>query len=81
FNTSSVSVTICNQACQSVSVISNTQLTCVTPSASASSTDRACSLTVTVGSLSQSVSYIYQANLTATITSISPTRGGTGGGT
>ncbi|CAF4865646.1 unnamed protein product, partial [Rotaria socialis] len=28
-----------------------------------------------------SVSYIYQANLTATITSISPTRGGTGGGT
>ncbi|CAF4979579.1 unnamed protein product, partial [Rotaria socialis] len=81
FNTSSVSVTICNQACQSVSVISNTQLTCVTPSASASSTDRTCSLTVTVGSLSQSVSYIYQANLTATITSISPTRGGTGGGT
>jgi hypothetical protein len=81
FNTSSISVTICGQPCQSVSVLSNTQLTCVTPSATASSSNQSCSLTVTVGSLSQSASYVYQASLTATITSVSPTRGGTGGGT
>ena len=81
FNTSSLSVTICNQACQSVSLVSNTQLTCITPSATYSSNDQSCSLVVTVGSLSQSVSYVYQSNLTATITSISPMRGGTGGGT
>ncbi|CAF2963963.1 unnamed protein product [Rotaria sp. Silwood2] len=81
FNTSSISVTICSRPCQTVSVISNTQLTCVTPSATFSATDQTCSLTVTVGSLSQSTSYVYQANLTATITSISPARGGTGGGT
>ncbi|CAF3637436.1 unnamed protein product [Rotaria sp. Silwood1] len=81
FNTSSISVKICSQACQSVSIVSNTQLICITPSATVSSTDQSCNLTVTVGSLSQSISYVYQANLTATITSISPTRGGTGGGT
>jgi hypothetical protein len=81
FNTSSISVTICGQACQSVSVLSNTQLICATPSQTVSSTNQLCSLTVTVGSLSQSVSYVYQANLTATVTSVTPTRGGTGGGT
>jgi hypothetical protein len=81
FNTPSISVTVCGQACQSVTVLSNTQLTCVTPSATYSSSNQACSLTVTVGSLSQSVSYTYQTNSTATVTSVSPTRGGTGGGT
>ena len=81
FNTSSLSVTICSQACQSVSIVSNTQLTCTTPSVTYSSNDQPCNLVVAVGNLSQSVSYIYQSNLTATITSISPTRGGTGGGT
>jgi len=81
FNTSSVVVTICGQPCQSVSVLSNTQLTCVTPSQTASSTSQSCSLTVTVGSLSNSAAYVYQASLTATVTSVTPTRGGTGGGT
>ncbi|CAF0819146.1 unnamed protein product [Rotaria sp. Silwood1] len=81
FNTSSISVTICSQSCQSISIISNTQLTCITPSTTYSITDQSCSFTVTVGSVSQNTSYIYQASLTANITSISPTRGGTGGGT
>jgi hypothetical protein len=81
FNTSSISVTICSQACQSVSVLSNTQLTCSTPSQTISSSDQSCTLIVTVGSLTQSTSYVYQANLTATVASASPTRGGTGGGT
>jgi hypothetical protein len=81
FNTTSISVAICSQPCQSVTVVSNTQLTCVTPSATASLSNQVCSLTVTVGSLSQSVSYTYNANMTATVSSVSPTRGGTGGGT
>jgi hypothetical protein len=81
FNTSSISVTICGQACQSVIVLSNTQLTCVTPSQTISSTDQSCNLTVTVGDFSQSVTYDYGANVTATVTSVAPTRGGTGGGT
>jgi hypothetical protein len=81
FNDSNVSVTVCNQACQSVVIVSNTQLICVTPLKTISSSDTTCNLTVTVGDLLHSVLYVYEANLTATITSVSPTRGGTGGGT
>jgi hypothetical protein len=81
FNGSNVAVTLCNQACQSVVIVSNTQLTCVTPAATFSLSDTTCNLTVTVGGLVQTTPYIYKSSLTATITSISPTRGGTGGGT
>lgn len=81
FNSTGISVTICNQACQSVSVISTTQLACVTPAATASSSDQVCSLTVSMGGTSQSITYTYRASLTASVASISPTRGGTGGGT
>ena len=81
FNASTVSVTVCGQPCRSVTVVSNTQLTCVTPSATVSSSDTPCTLVVTVGSVSQNVPYTYAANLTATVTAISPARGGTGGGT
>jgi len=81
FNGSSVTVTICGQACQSVSVLSNTQLTCRTPARTVQSSDESCTLVVNVGSLSQNLPYIYQANVTATVTNVSPSRGGTGGGT
>lgn len=81
FNGSSINVTVCGEVCQSVTVVSNTQLTCRTPSRTVLSSDTSCSLMVTAGSLSQTVSYVYAANLTATITAISPPRGGTGGGT
>jgi len=81
FSGSDVDVTICNQACQSVTIISNTQLTCITPAIIYSTSDTPCSLTVTVGEFSQSQSFVYRTNLTAIVTSVSPTRGGTGGGT
>lgn len=82
FNTSGISVTICGVPCQSVSVSSNTQIVCKTPAISGgTSTDRSCNLTVTVGALSASTAYTYRVNLTTTILSISPIRGGTGGGT
>lgn len=81
FSASGLTVTICNQACQSVTNVSNTQLTCVTPAITYSSSDTVCSLVVTAGGLSQNQVFIYRTNLTAIVTSVSPTRGGTGGGT
>ncbi|CAF1015901.1 unnamed protein product [Rotaria sp. Silwood1] len=81
FNGSNARITICNRTCQSAVIVSNTQMTCVTPSEPIASSDTACNLTVTAGSLTQSMSYIYEVNLTAVVISISPSRGGTGGGT
>mgnify|MGYP002474484666 CR=1 FL=1 len=80
-NSSSVSVTVCGQSCQSVNALSDTQLVCVTPSATFLSADTTCSLTVTIASFTATASYVYGANVTATVSSISPVRGGTGGGT
>ncbi|CAF1377186.1 unnamed protein product, partial [Adineta steineri] len=81
FNGSAVDVTICNQPCQTVTVLSNTILTCETPSATVSSSDTTCTLIVTVNGLSQNSVFTYQNSLTSTVISVSPTRGGTGGGT
>ncbi len=81
FNGLNLAISVCSQACQSITVLSNTQVTCVTPAATVSVSNTTCSLTVLVGGLTQSVSYVYQASLTATVTTVSPTRGGTGGGT
>jgi hypothetical protein len=81
FSGSDVDVTICNQACQSVTILSNTQLTCITPVLTYSTSDTTCSLTVNVGEFSQSQSFVYRTSLTAIVNSVSPTRGGTGGGT
>ena len=80
-NSPSASVTICGQACQSITAVSNTQLTCLTPPATPSSSNQACTLTVSVGGLSQNAAFTYQSSLTANVASISPLRGGTGGGT
>lgn len=81
FNGTNVAVSICNQACRTVTILSNTQLQCVTPAITATTSYTSCNLTVNVSGLSQNVPYTYRANLTATITGINPTRGGTGGGT
>ncbi len=81
FNGSNVGVTICSQSCQTVTVVSNTVLTCVTPSATFSSSDTSCPLTVTVNGLSQNSLFAYRNSLTSIVTSVNPSRGGTGGGT
>lgn len=81
FNGSYVTATICNRMCQSLIVMSNTEITCVTPSANIISSVKTCNLTVSVDNSSQSIVYTYDTSLTANVTSISPTRGGTGGGT
>lgn len=81
FNAASLSVNVCSRACQSVTVVSNTELLCVTPAATVSVSNTTCNVTVTVDTLSRSASFTYQSSLTTIITSASPTRGGTGGGT
>ncbi|CAF3091006.1 unnamed protein product [Rotaria socialis] len=81
FDGSNLAITLCSQACQSITVLSNTQVTCVTPAATASTSNTICSLTVSIGNATHSVSYTYSASLTARVTFVSPTRGGTGGGT
>ena len=81
FNTSNVNVSICDQICTSVTILSNNALTCRTPSLSASPMDVSCNLTVTVEDFSQNTLFTYRSSLTAEITSIDPFQGGTGGGT
>ncbi|CAF3925163.1 unnamed protein product [Rotaria sp. Silwood2] len=81
FNATNTSVSVCNRLCQTMTIVSNTELLCITPSATLSILNTLCNLTVSVDALVRSVSFVYQANLTAIITNVSPTRGGTGGGT
>ena len=78
------SVLICNQPCK-VSSVNDTQITCESPyyNPGSFSSDHVCSVEVRSSSgLTQSLanSYTYRASLTSTITSVSPARGGTGGG-
>eukprot|EP00795_Rhopilema_esculentum_P009048 gene9048-16692_t len=78
------SVLICNQPCK-VSSVNDTWITCESPyfNPGSFSSDHVCSVEVRSSSgLTQSLanSYTYRASLTSTITSVSPARGGTGGG-
>ncbi|CAF1351069.1 unnamed protein product [Rotaria sordida] len=81
FNGTDVTVNICNQSCLLVQIVSNVQLICVTPEVSMAEVNSSCNLTVTVNGISKNTLFTYKANLTAIVTSVSPTRGGTGGGT
>lgn len=81
FNTSNISVSICDEICTSVTILSNDELTCQTPSLPLNSTDALCNVTVTVEDFSENTLFTYRSSLTAEITSIDPSRGGTGGGT
>ncbi|CAF3962866.1 unnamed protein product [Rotaria sp. Silwood2] len=81
FNGTNLNVTICNQTCSTVVVISNTELTCITPSLVPVGFNTSCNLTVNINSISSSMPFLYTSDLTATLVSVSPTRAGTGGGT
>ena len=74
-------VTVCNAICR-VSKVSDTSLTCITPSNSGSGTET-CDVTLTQGAGSVTVSggFTYDDSLTPHVTDVSPKRGGTGGGT
>ncbi|CAF4657274.1 unnamed protein product [Rotaria sp. Silwood1] len=81
FNGTNVTVSVCSRACLSKEIVSNGQLICVTPEISSTVASTACNLTVSVDGISKNALFTYRANLTATVTSVSPARGGTGGGT
>jgi hypothetical protein len=81
FNTSNIDVKVCNRTCLSVRVVSNNELICITPNVSIGAVNNACNLTVTVDDMSGNTEFTYRTNLTPIITSVSPIRGGTGGGT
>ena len=81
FNGTDVSVNVCNRPCLSVDVISNDRIDVVTPSFPITSGDVVCNMTVDVDGFQENRTFTYKANLTRMITSISPNRGGTGGGT
>ncbi|CAF1212069.1 unnamed protein product [Rotaria sordida] len=81
FNGTNINVTICNQTCSSVVVLSNTELACITPALAPVGINTSCNLTVTIDSISSSIPFLYTSDLTAKLVSVSPTRAGTGGGT
>ena len=81
FNGTDVTVSICNKSCLSVETLSNDQLNCMTPPLPMASVNTLCNMTVNVDGIKKNTTFTYKTNLTATITSVSPSRGGTGGGT
>ena len=81
FNGSNVNISICNKSCLSIDIVSNNEIDCLTPSMTMSSTNTLCNLSLTVNGITKDTQFTYQTNLTASITSVTPNRGGTGGGT
>ena len=79
-------VTICNNTCKVfTSTITDTQLTCESPEykTTSYSTDKACDIVIRSPSGTSKTlpnAYTYRSALTSRITSVSPRRGGTGGG-
>ena len=86
FDPSDTTITICEEICQRTSTIPTaTTIDCIVPAASAPAATQQLSCNVTVQSLGQTVvhsqQYTYLQSLTAAVTFINDTRGGTEGGT
>lgn len=73
-------VTICNNNC-TVTASSVSSITCQVPQASTKNADSTCTLTVRENGQTATSTFDYLLSLTPTLTSASPLRGGTGGGT
>ncbi|KAI8520672.1 Fibrocystin-L [Branchiostoma belcheri] len=77
-------VTVCDRACVLVGQPDPSSLTCEVPAnPDSSSGDEACSVEVSVNSESDSraSAFTYRGNLSPRVTNVSPSRGGTAGGT
>ncbi|XP_037084616.1 fibrocystin-L-like, partial [Pollicipes pollicipes] len=77
-----VTVTVCDQACQ-VTTVTSTEITCLAPAVQAAPA-AACDVTVTLSGGQSAVAeaaLTYDGALTASLTSVTPSRGGTAGGT
>ena len=81
-DTNNPSVTVCSGICSIVNV-TTTKIQCLSPVSSASESTEDCDVTVkqSSGSITSSAAFQYDRNLTPNVNSVSPLRGGTGGGT
>ena len=77
---SNTDVKICDQTCKYKENTFNSY-TCIVPPSAVKNADSTCTLTVKENGLSATDSFTYKVSLTPTLTSVSPSRGGTGGGT
>ena len=82
FDAENVIVSVCQEICSIVSQ-STTSITCLSPANEATSASEDCDVTVTQdsGSVVSATAFQYDRSLTPTVDSVSPVRGGTGGGT
>lgn len=76
----SSTVSVCGNPCPVIASQLDS-LTCVLPPSDTKNADSICTLTVTENSVTADSSFSYQLALTPSLTSSSPLRGGTGGGT
>ncbi|XP_078617867.1 fibrocystin-L-like isoform X2 [Branchiostoma floridae x Branchiostoma japonicum] len=77
-------VTVCNRTCELQGQPDPSSLTCEVPSnPDSSQSDKACPVEVSVNSESdeESSAFTYKGNLSPRVTNVSPSRGGTAGGT
>ncbi|XP_050685917.1 fibrocystin-L-like isoform X2 [Eriocheir sinensis] len=76
-------VTVCGNECEIVGVPTATEISCVVPPETYTGEDKSCELLVIQpgGDVAATLTYQYLASLTASVTSVSPKRGGTAGGT
>ncbi|XP_064635071.1 fibrocystin-L-like [Lineus longissimus] len=86
FNDNDTTITLCGEPCPTVLTAPNspTAVQCTVPAAlDTGSGTKLCDLIVSSGesTLTHGTQYTYQAALTPSISSVSPARGGTGGGT
>ena len=82
FDTTAVSVTVCDVECDLESV-TTAQIECLTPANSAAGATEVCDVVVTQdsGTVTEIGGFTYDRALTPSVASIDPVRGGTGGGT
>ncbi|XP_048575327.1 fibrocystin-L-like isoform X2 [Nematostella vectensis] len=77
-------ITVCGTSCPLTLgfSITNTQISCDVPPHAKQAGDTACAVEVTSGDVTQTLSnaFTYKSSMTSEITSVSPSRGGTGGG-
>ena len=75
-------VTVCDNVCE-ITAITTAQIDCLTPANSGTGATEACDVVVTQssGAATAEDGFTYDQALTPSVTSISPVRGGTGGGT
>ena len=82
FDSDNAEVTMCSKVCE-IQSITTSEIYCLTPANNATEATLVCDVTVTQpsGNFTKDAAFTYDRALTPTVASVSPVRGGTGGGT